>query len=55
MTGSGGIVTAVLKGGLAECRAFLESVKILSLAESLGGVESLCNHPGYNDPRLSPP
>jgi cystathionine gamma-lyase len=41
----GGMVTAVLKGGLAEARRFLERVEIFALAESLGGVESLIEHP----------
>jgi cystathionine gamma-lyase len=45
MLGFGGIVTVLLKGGMPECRKFLESVKLFSLAESLGGVESLVNHP----------
>ncbi len=45
MRGFGGMVTFVLKGGIKETRAFLESVRIFSLAESLGGVESLVNHP----------
>ncbi len=41
----GGIITIVLKGDLARARKFLESVKVFSLAESLGGVESLIDHP----------
>jgi len=41
----GGIVSAVLKGGLAESRQFLERCRLFSLAESLGGVESLIEHP----------
>jgi cystathionine gamma-lyase len=45
MTGFGGIVTVNLKGGIAEARRFLENVRVFSLAESLGGVESLVNHP----------
>lgn len=45
MRGFGGMVTFVLKGGIKETRAFLENVRIFSLAESLGGVESLVNHP----------
>lgn len=43
--GFGGMITFFLKGGLAESRAFLERVKIFTLAESLGGVESLIEHP----------
>jgi cystathionine gamma-lyase len=42
----GGIVTAVLEGGLDPARRFLERVQIFALAESLGGVESLIEHPG---------
>ncbi|MDH3596362.1 MAG: PLP-dependent aspartate aminotransferase family protein [Rhodospirillales bacterium] len=45
MPAGGGMVTAVLKGGLDEARRFLERVEIFSLAESLGGVESLIEHP----------
>jgi cystathionine gamma-lyase len=45
MKGFGGIISFVLKGGLPQARNFLESVRIFSLAESLGGVESLVNHP----------
>jgi cystathionine gamma-lyase len=41
----GGMVTAVLEGGLTEARRFLERVEIFQLAESLGGVESLIEHP----------
>lgn len=45
MSGFGGMITFYLKGGFDESRAFLEKVKIFSLAESLGGVESLIEHP----------
>ena len=41
----GGMVTAVLKGGLESSRRFLERCKLFTLAESLGGVESLIEHP----------
>ena len=41
----GGMVTADLKGGLDEARSFLERLKIFVCAESLGGVESLAEHP----------
>jgi cystathionine gamma-lyase len=41
----GGMVTAVLKGGLAASKRFLERCKLFTLAESLGGVESLIEHP----------
>jgi cystathionine gamma-lyase len=39
------MITAFLKGGLDESRRFLENVRIFALAESLGGVESLIEHP----------
>ena len=45
MSGFGGMITFYLKGGLNEARSFLENVKIFALAESLGGVESLVEHP----------
>ena len=41
----GGMVTAVLKGGLAASKRFLERCELFTLAESLGGVESLIEHP----------
>ena len=41
----GGMVTAVIKGGLGASRRFLERCKLFTLAESLGGVESLIEHP----------
>jgi cystathionine gamma-lyase len=43
--GYGGMITAYFKGGLEPARKFLERVKLFSLAESLGGVESLIEHP----------
>ena len=43
--GFGGMITTTLKGGLPAARSFLERVKLFSLAESLGGVESLIEHP----------
>ncbi len=42
----GGIVSAELKGGVEFARGFLERCHLFSLAESLGGVESLIEHPG---------
>ena len=45
MHGFGGMVTAILKGTLADARRFLERCQIFALAESLGGVESLIEHP----------
>jgi len=45
MRGFGGMISIYLKGGIAETRRFMENLKIFALAESLGGVESLANHP----------
>ena len=45
MSDFGGMITVTLKGGLTESRLFLESLRLFSLAESLGGVESLVEHP----------
>lgn len=45
MSGFGGMMTFYIKGGMDEARRFLENVKVFSLAESLGGVESLIEHP----------
>ena len=41
----GGMVSAVVKGDISDSRRVLEKVKLFSLAESLGGVESLIEHP----------
>jgi len=45
MHGFGGMITMLIKGGLEESRRFLERCRIFALAESLGGVESLIEHP----------
>ena len=45
MPGFGGIVTFFIKGDLDDARRFLERCEVFSLAESLGGVESLVDHP----------
>ena len=45
MNGFGGMISIVLKGGLNSAKNFLERTKLFSLAESLGGVESLIEHP----------
>ncbi len=45
MPGYGGIVTFFITGGLEDARRFLERCEVFSLAESLGGVESLVDHP----------
>jgi cystathionine gamma-lyase len=44
-SGFGGMITFFIKGDLAACRRFLENCKLFTLAESLGGVESLVDHP----------
>ena len=45
MQGFGGIVSVVLKGGFEAAKRFCERTELFTLAESLGGVESLVNHP----------
>ena len=45
MNGFGGIISMNIKGGLDKSKSFLERTKIFALAESLGGVESLIEHP----------
>lgn len=45
MKGYGGMITFFLKGGIMQARQFLENVHLFALAESLGGVESLVDHP----------
>ncbi|MEK9541614.1 MAG: PLP-dependent aspartate aminotransferase family protein [Gammaproteobacteria bacterium] len=45
MKGYGGIISMNIKGGLEKSKSFLERTKIFALAESLGGVESLIEHP----------
>jgi cystathionine gamma-lyase len=46
MRGYSGMVTVFLKGGENEARLFLKNLKLFTLAESLGGYESLAEHPG---------
>jgi len=46
MRAPGGMVSAVLDGGEKRARHFLERCRVFTLAESLGGVESLIEHPG---------
>ena len=45
MRAGGGMISMVIKGGIDASRKFLENVRVFSLAESLGGVESLIEHP----------
>ena len=51
----GGMVTAILGGGLEASRSFLERCRIFALAESLGGVESLIEHPAIMTHASIPP
>ena len=55
MSGFGGMITFLIKGGINEARNFLEKVKIFALAESLGGVESLIEHPAIMTHASVPP
>jgi cystathionine gamma-lyase len=45
MSGFGGMISLVLKGGLDRNLRFTTRLRVFALAESLGGVESLVNHP----------
>ena len=55
MHGFGGIVSVVLKGGFEAARRFCERTELFTLAESLGGVESLVNHPAVMTHASIPP
>jgi cystathionine gamma-synthase/cystathionine gamma-lyase len=55
MAGGGGIITVELDGGLDEARRFLMGLRIFTLAESLGGVESLAEHPALMTHASLPP
>ena len=55
MRAFGGMITIVLKTSLAGTRRFLENTHLFSLAESLGGVESLINHPALMTHGSIPP
>ena len=55
MNGFGGMITAVLKGGLGSAKKFLERTELFTLAESLGGVESLIEHPAIMTHASIPP
>ena len=55
MSGFGGMVTAELKGGLAKTTRFIERLALFTLAESLGGVESLIEHPATMTHASLPP
>ena len=45
MTGFGGMISFVVRGGVAAASAMLSKCRVFTLAESLGGVESLIEHP----------
>jgi cystathionine gamma-lyase len=45
MRGNGGMLSFQLKGGFNQCKKFLTSLRVFTVAESLGGVESLIEHP----------
>jgi len=55
MSGYGGMITFFLTGGLEAARTMLESVQVFTLAESLGGVESLIEHPAIMTHASVPP
>ena len=55
MNGFGGMISVEIKGGLEGAKKFLERTKIFSLAESLGGVESLIEHPAIMTHASIPP
>ena len=55
MQGFGGIISIVLKGGLEAATRFCENTRLFTLAESLGGVESLVNHPAVMTHASIPP
>jgi cystathionine gamma-lyase len=55
MTGFGGIVTVEVEGGIEAARTFMRSLHLFALAESLGGVESLADHPGIMTHASLPP
>jgi cystathionine gamma-lyase len=55
MSGMGGMITFYVKGGLPAAKKLLESVRIFGLAESLGGVESLIEHPAIMTHASVPP
>jgi cystathionine gamma-lyase len=55
MRRNGGMVTAFLNGGIEQARTFLSAVRVFTLAESLGGVESLIEHPAIMTHASVPP
>ena len=55
MDGYGGMISILLKGGLDAARRFMERTELFTCAESLGGVESLVNHPAIMTHASIPP
>jgi cystathionine gamma-lyase len=55
MSGPGGIISVELKGGLKKAKRMLERCELFALAESLGGVESLIEHPAIMTHASVPP
>ncbi|MEI6034579.1 MAG: PLP-dependent aspartate aminotransferase family protein [Verrucomicrobiae bacterium] len=55
MSAFGGMITAVLRTDLSGARRFLETTELFALAESLGGVESLIEHPAIMTHGSIPP
>jgi cystathionine gamma-lyase len=55
MRGFTGMVTAFVRGGQAGAARFMEQLKVFALAESLGGVESMINHPAIMTHASVPP
>lgn len=55
MRGAGGIISLELAGGLEHARRFLQALRLFALAESLGGVESLAEHPALMTHASLPP
>jgi len=55
MDGFGGMISVEIEGGLPASRAFLETTRVFTLAESLGGVESLIEHPALMTHGAVPP
>jgi cystathionine gamma-lyase len=55
MAGGGGIISLYVKGGFAAAKRMLERCELFALAESLGGVESLVNHPAIMTHASVPP
>ncbi len=54
-TGFGAMISFEIQGGLKEAEQFLSKLKVISLAESLGGVESLIEHPALMTHSSLPP